>query len=546
MTSLTENIHQRISQSKKITSTPQTSRKEAKDRDSIGPSIRTSLQTLDKQVIMTGTAVPQSVKTFRIKKKDLTSQGGIGKDTINTGMNSKESQESDRYLKDYAPLSMHGLRNYTKHRRNATKAPDPLRDIYLFDNKPLHLKKASTNMDLESENLSRRGAKNVSPSPAFKVNVTGAPKLRFEDMSLNMQKVRLEKIIGLDDKSTDRSHLNGSVQNPNMSLPPIMNTDLDQKTRLKKRRIRNIPAVSVSPLKDKLPFTNITDLDDSTPRGLHHMTDLELETTRGEITNRSHRERSDIAPKKALITPLIPKDMMIISGQKSGYQPEGRRIMKMNKAYRILMHKDSEDNMMLGRSEDSEGKRKPARSSNEVIEETTETNTRKATPITIPFRGFGVTKANEQFKPIFIPSGTSLGLHKEGPITLDDYQPTRRLRGLLGSMNQEKEGFDSRLNHTDSFRLSLQVLKDNSGRSDMGINFFTGGDVVSDKIKRKLKKSGDISQEGIEPKTLLERKLLTQYGNTDVLDGWDHNDSPAGFDHSPDSVSDILMKRTRG
>jgi len=191
-------------------------------------------------------------------------------------------------------------------------------------------------------------------------------------------------------------------------------------------------------------------------------------------------------------------------------------------------------------------KKKPARSSNEVIEEITETNTRKATPIVVPFRGFGVTKVNEQLKQIFSPSGTSLGLHNEGPITLDDYQPTRRLRGLLGSMNQEKEGFDSRLNHTDSFRLSLQVLKDNSGRSDLGINFFTGGDIVSDKIKRKLKKNGDISQEGVEPKTLLEKKLLTQYGNTDALDGWDHNDSPTGFDHSPDSVSEILMKRTRG
>ncbi len=81
MTSLTENIQQRISQSKKINSTPQTSRKEAKDREPVVPSIRTSLQTLDKQVIMTGTAVPQSVKTFRIKKKDP----GTSREPINTG-----------------------------------------------------------------------------------------------------------------------------------------------------------------------------------------------------------------------------------------------------------------------------------------------------------------------------------------------------------------------------------------------------------------------------------------------------------------------------
>jgi len=376
MTSLTENIQHRISQSKKTNSTPQTSRKEAKDREPVVPSIRSSLQTLDKQVIMTGTAVPQSVKTFRIKKKDPGTTAAASKEPVNTGkrfleptitksigINSKETQESERNIKDYTPLSMHGLRNYTKHRRNATKPPDPLRDIYLFDNKPLHLKKASTNMDLDNENSSRRYAKNTSP--AFKVNATVAPKLRLEEMSLNMQKFRLEKIIGTDAQSTDRSHLNASVtQNANTSLPPIIHTDLDQRAKRRRRKVRNTPAVSVSPLKDRLPFTNITDLDDSSPRGFHQMTELELET------NRSHKEKSDIVPKRSFITPIIPKDMMIISGQKQ--QTDGRRILKMNKAYRILMHKDSKDSAMLGKqppSEDPDGKKKPAISSNEVIEE---------------------------------------------------------------------------------------------------------------------------------------------------------------------------------
>ena len=181
--------------------------------------------------------------------------------------------------------------------------------------------------------------------------------------------------------------------------------------------------------------------------------------------------------------------------------------------------------------------------------------TRKATPVTLPLKGLGTTRLNEQLKQFMSPSGASIGGQNEGPGTLDegDYHPTRRLRGLLGSINKEKESFDRRLNQTENFRFSLQVLKDNSvtpGRPDLGINFLTGGDVGTEKAKKKIKKSGDISQDGagVEPKTLLEKKLLTQYGNTDTLDGWDHNESPTGFDHdnSPDSYTEILMKRTRG